>query len=139
MAKTENIIADIYDAWRGQDMDWLASYLPEDFCHVMHIPQDIHPLGGVSEGKAASIERFRLIAVQFDVLRFDTSDLMIQKNRAAAEIPVRYRHRDTGAQLETMIGNFWTFEEGWPVRLVEYHDVSRIKAFVDDVAARLPS
>lgn len=139
MAKTENIIADIYDAWRAQDMDWLASYLPEDFSHVVHIPREIHSLGGLSAGKLASVERLRLIAVQFDVLRFDTSDLMIVKDRAAAEIPVRYRHRESGAQLETMIGNFWTFEEGWPVRLVEYHDVDRIKAFVDDVAARHPS
>ncbi len=139
MTKTESIIADIYDAWRAQDLDWFASYLPEDFRYVMHLPRSIHPLGGTTEGKAVSIERLRLIAVQFDVLRFDTSDLMIQKDRAAVEIPVRYRHRETGAELETTIANFWTFEEGWPVRLVEYHDVERIKAFVDDLASRLPS
>ena len=39
MTKTmETILGDIYDAWRAQDLEWLASYLPDDFYHVMHIP-----------------------------------------------------------------------------------------------------
>ena len=44
---------------------------------------------------------------------------MIRKERAGLEIPVRYRHRETGIQIETMIANFWTFEDGWPVGLSE--------------------
>ncbi len=55
------------------------------------------------------------------------------------EIPLRYRHRRTGAVLETVIANFWTFEEGWPVRLTEYHDLDRIKAFAARVAALAPA
>ncbi|HEV7462524.1 MAG TPA: hypothetical protein VGN85_01225 [Methyloceanibacter sp.] len=43
MTKTETVIGDIYDAWRVQDLDWLASYLPDDFCHMIHIPTEIHP------------------------------------------------------------------------------------------------
>jgi hypothetical protein len=37
--------------------------------------------------------------------------------------------------LETKIANFWTFEEGWPVKLSEYHDISRIQAFTASMAA----
>ncbi len=134
MAKTETIIGDIYDAWRAQNLEWLASYLPDDFAHVIHIPRELHPFGGLCRGKEGALERMRLIAVQFDVLRFDTSDLMIQKNRAGAEIPVHYRHRETGTHLETTIANFWTFEDGWPVKLVEYHDLARIHDFARTVA-----
>ena len=50
--------------------------------------------------------------MQFDFLRFDTGDLMIHRERAGLEIPIHYRHRDTGMQLETKIVNFWTFEDG---------------------------
>lgn len=139
MTKTETIITDIYDAWRAQDLDRLASYLPEDFCHIVHIPTAIHPLGGVRQAKRAALERFGLIARQFDFLRFDTSDLMIQRNRAGAEIPIRYRHRETGTQLETMIVNFWTFEDGWPINLAEYHDIERIQAFSNNLAALTPA
>ena len=138
MTKTETVIGDIYDAWRAQDLDWLASYLPDDFCHMIHIPTEIHPLGGACRGKAAAIERLGLIAAQFDFLRFDTSDLIIHKERAGLEIPIHYRHRETGTQLETMIANFWTFEDGWPVKLTEYHDIARIQAFTASLAALPP-
>ena len=56
MAKaTAAVLQDIYDAWRAQDLDWLASYLPDDFCHVVYIPTDIHPLGGACHGKTAAL------------------------------------------------------------------------------------
>jgi ketosteroid isomerase-like protein len=135
MTKTEAIVTEIYDAWRRQDLDLLASYLPDDFCHVIHIPTDLHPLGGTSCGKGPSLKRLGLIAAEFDFLSFDTGDLMIHKERAGAEIPVRYRHRRTGAVLETVIANFWTFEQGWPVKLSEYHDLGRIQAFAASLAA----
>ncbi len=135
MSKPETVIADIYDAWRKQDLDWLASYLPDDFCHVIYIPPEIHPLGGMSNGKQAALQRLATIASQFDVLRFDTSELIFQKNRAGVEIPIRYRHRQTGVELETTMANFWMFEEGWPVKLTEYHGIGRIQAFTANVAA----
>jgi hypothetical protein len=87
MTKTEVVITDIYDAWRSQDLDRLASYLPDDFCHVIYVPTEVHPLGGVSNGKRASLQRLSLIAQDFDFLRFDTSELIIQKEHAGVEFP----------------------------------------------------
>jgi ketosteroid isomerase-like protein len=136
---TEMVLREIYDAWRAQDLDWLASYLPDNFCHVVHIPTVVHPLGGISKGKQASLERLRIITVDFDFLKFDTSELTIGKNRAAVEIPVHYRHRQTGVPLESIFVNFWTLEKDCPVKLTEYHDVARIRAFVKDVAAAIPA
>ncbi|MGB3038438.1 MAG: hypothetical protein WBB72_13815 [Methyloceanibacter sp.] len=77
------ILGDIYDARRAQNLGWLATYLPADFCHVIHIPVDLHPLGGTRRGKKEAIERLRLIAEQFDFVVFDTSGLLIDRNRAA--------------------------------------------------------
>jgi ketosteroid isomerase-like protein len=128
-------IGDIYDAWRAQDIEWLASYLPDDFNHMIYVPTEVHPLGGLSRGKAATLDRLRTIAQQLDFLRFDTSDLMVQKNRAGLEIPVQYRHKETGARLETTMVNFWTFEDGWPVKLARYHDIDRISTFTATLAA----
>lgn len=139
MTKPETIICEIYDAWRAQDLAWLASYLPDDFCHTIHIPQDIHPLGGVCRGKAASIARLEVIADDFEFLRFDTSGLLCHEDRAGVEIPIRYRHRETGASLDTTIVNFWTFEDGWPIKLTEYHDIERIQAFSKHLTEIIPS
>ena len=67
---------------------------------------------------------------QFDFVVFDTSDLLIERNRAAAEVPIHYRHRESGAPFESTKANFWTLEDGWPVKLTEYHDIARVQAFV---------
>ena len=139
MTKIETILSDIYDAWRAQDVAWLGSYLPEDFSHMVYVPKEIHPLGGLCRGKAASLQRFAVVAQEFDLLHFDTSDLMIRKDRAGLEIPSHYRHRATGLQIETMIVNFWTFEDGWPIKLTEYHDIGRVQAFTANLAAATAS
>jgi ketosteroid isomerase-like protein len=49
------------------------------------------------------------------------------------EIPFHYRHRGTGTVLETTKANFWTLEDGWPVRLTEYYDVAELQAFFGPV------
>ena len=101
----------------------------------MHVPADVHPMGGVHHGKAAVLERWRLSLVNYDVVSYDTSDLIVERNRAAAEIPFDYRHKPTGKVLSTIKANFWTLEDGWPVRLTEYYDVACIKSFVGSIAA----
>jgi hypothetical protein len=136
---TGTILSDINDAWRAQDLEWLASYLPDDFCHVMHIPTEIHPLGETRCGKKVALERWSVVVLQYEFLRFDTSDLMTETNRAAIEIPLQYRHRETGTLLETTKANFWTLEEGWPVKLTEYYDIGYIQAFAASVAPRAPA
>ena len=60
---------------------------------------------------------------------------MIHKDRAGVEIVGHYCHKGTGLQIETTIVNFWTFEDGWPVKLAEYHDIDRIQAFTAQLAA----
>jgi hypothetical protein len=109
--------------------------LSADFCHVIYIPTEIHPLGGVSNGKRPSLERLSLIAEDFEILLFDTSELIVHKAHAGVQIPIRFYHRRTGAMLETKIANFCTFEDNWPVKLSEYHDISRIQAFAASLAA----
>jgi len=56
VTKTETILDEIYDAWRDHDLERLASYLPDEFSHVIHIPPDVYPLGGVCQGKKAALK-----------------------------------------------------------------------------------
>ena len=129
------VLKDIYDAWRVQDLDTVAGYLPDDFRHEVHIPTRVLHLGGLRAGKQSALERLRLVIVEFDFLSFDASELIIDKGRAAVEIPIRYRHRETGVPLESVFASFWTLEGDRPVRLIEYHDIGRIQAFSETVAA----
>ena len=81
----------------------------------------------------------QLIVEQFDFVVFDTSDLLIERNRAAVEVPIHYRHRESGAPFESTKANFWTLEDGWPVKLTEYHDIARVQAFVAAHAGAHPA
>jgi ketosteroid isomerase-like protein len=137
--QTEAILGDIYDAFRAQDLDWLASYLPDDFTHVMHIPTDVSPGFGECRGKKPVIERWRMAIAEFDFLLVDSSGLIAEASRAAIEIHFRYRHRRTGLLLESTKANFWELEDGWPVRLTEYYDVGPIRAFTASLAAQVVS
>jgi hypothetical protein len=60
-------------------------------------------------------------------------------NRAAVEVPIHYRHRESGAPFESTKANFWTLEDGWPVKLTEYHDIARVQAFVAAHAGAHPA
>jgi ketosteroid isomerase-like protein len=130
------ILGDIYDAWRAQDLDWLASYLPNDFAHIINVPASIGPTAGSCFGKTAVIDRWRAVMADFEFLMFDTNGLMTERNRAAAEIPFRYRHRASGKLFEMTKGTFWILEDGWPVRLTEYYDLAYIQSFSASLASK---
>jgi ketosteroid isomerase-like protein len=133
---TAMILGDIYDAWRAQDLDWLASYLPNDFAHIINVPASIGPTAGSCFGKTAVIDRWRAVMADFEFLMFDTNGLMTERNRAAAEIPFRYRHRASGKLFEMTKGTFWILEDGWPVRLTEYYDLAYIQSFSASLASK---
>ena len=136
---TAMILGDIYDAWRAQDLDWLASYLPNDFAHIINVPATLGPTAGSCHGKKAVIDRWRAVMHDFEFLMFDTSGLMVERNRAAVQIPFLYRHRASGRLFEMTKATFWTLEDGWPVRLTEYYDVGYIQAFSASLATHARS
>ena len=139
MTKTESVLNDVYDAWRVQDLDRMASYLPDDFCHVLYVPTEVFSLGGTRQGKGPAVERWDLIFRQFDFRLLDTKDLIVYRYHAAVEIPIHYVHRETGTSFKSTKANFWTLEDGWPVKLAEYYDIDQLQAFLSAVAAQKSS
>jgi hypothetical protein len=133
---TATVIEEIYDAWRAQNLDWLATYLPDDFSHHINIPIDLHPLGGACHGKQAVLERLDQIFRQFDTQRLDAGHIAIDRYRATVEVQTRCLHKETGACLDARKTNIWTLEEGWPVRLTEDYDLDRFRAFVSSLEQR---
>jgi len=58
----------------------------------------------MARGKAAAIERLAVIADDFDFLRFDTGGLIAQEDKAAVEIFIHYRHRETARPSKRQSG-----------------------------------
>jgi ketosteroid isomerase-like protein len=133
MTMSDAIITDIYDAWRTQNLDLLATYLPDDFCHSVLFSRQVDDRAGECRGKTPALDRWRDYMEVFDYVRFETTALMVAGNRAAAEINLHFRHQKTGCEIKTVKINFWTMEQGWPVHLTEYYDIDRIDAFAAEV------
>ena len=138
MAKTTtqtigSVLSDIYDAWRAHNLDWLATYLPDDFSHRINIPPAMHPLGGERLGKKAALERLSLLFAQFETQRLSTSHLMIDEGKAALEVNTLCVHRPTGACLDIKKRHLWTIEDGWPTKLDEYYDIGPVAAFLQSI------
>jgi ketosteroid isomerase-like protein len=105
---------------------------------VIHIPVDLHPLGGNplrQEGGDRALAAHRR-AVRFSrVLHERTPDRQEPPRRRGTDpLP-----RETGAPFESTKANFWTLEDGWPVKLTEYHDIARVQAFVAAHAGAHPA
>jgi hypothetical protein len=72
----------------------------------MNFPADLHPVAGECRGKGKVLQRRQLYMEPLEFFRFDTSSLMVGKGRAAAEIPLYYRHKETGCALVTTKATF---------------------------------
>jgi hypothetical protein len=135
LTDTKAILSDIYDAWREQNLDLLASYLPFEFCHAINFPPELHPAGGIYESKQAALARWRQIFSEFTCERFDTLGLLSDSGRAAVEVSVVCRHRQTDVLFQSTKAHFWTIESGWPVKLNEYYDLGKVQSFVSAVGS----
>lgn len=126
----QGLLTDIYDAWRAHNLDLLATYLPDDFSHFINIPIEMHPLGEVRHGKQPVIERLGLIFQQFDTRQLEIGPIALSANSASVDVQTQCWHRQSGMLLDIGKSNFWTLEDGWPVKLFEHYDLDSFRAFM---------
>lgn len=129
----KSILADIYDAWRAHDLDWLASYLPADFTHTMNIPEDMLSSGGCRLGKGEALRRLGEIFDSFDAQYLEPGEIAINGAQAIVTVHTRCKHRHSGKWLETRKQHIWRLEDGWPVDLSEVYDLAQFEAFMREV------
>jgi ketosteroid isomerase-like protein len=132
----QQILTDIYDAWRMQNLELLATYLPDDFSHFINVPVEMHPLGEVRHGKSAVLERFAFLFGEFEMQRLDTGRFTANAHSAAVQVRKQCRHRESGAVFDMTKTDLWTLEDGWPVKLFEHYDLGRFKAFLESACRR---
>ena len=127
----EIILVDIYDAWRAHDLDWLASYLPQDFSHDLNIPIETLAVGGDRVGKEAALERLRQIFDGFDTQYIEPGRITLDGAVATLEVETRCKQRSSGNWLHTTKKHVWLLEDGWPVKLSEFYDLEQFDIFMN--------
>lgn len=124
------MLADIYDAWRAHDLDWLATYLPADFSHSLNIPEETLAAGGLRHGKGAVLVRLGEIFDGFDPQYLEPGEIRVDGTQALVTVHTRCRHRLSGKWLDTRKQHIWRLEDGWPVELAEVYDLAQFEAFM---------
>jgi ketosteroid isomerase-like protein len=105
--------------WRENRVEDTLQGLGEDFEWV--VPG--HPEGDVRYGPGAVIAFFRDWIESFDELHVDWELREVAPDRFLAVVTSRGRGRVSGAPVEMVTGQLWTFREGRFVRSVMYLDV----------------
>lgn len=126
----EALLTDFYDAWRAHDLDLMGTYLPDDFSHSLNIPAETLSVGGMRQGKHASLTRLAAIFQGFDTQYLEPSQMIVRGSQAIVEVHTRCKHRASGVWLDTRKQHVWLLEDGWPVRLSEFYDVEQFKSFM---------
>jgi ketosteroid isomerase-like protein len=129
MPTTEQTVTALYDAWRNGRLDFVLDRLDDEIEHTIHIPPAMNPIGGSVHGRAATAERLAAIGRDYEILAFENDKIVADGNEARTQVRLRYRHRQTGEEIETVSEHHWRLENGRVVMFEEFHDIDAVRAF----------
>ncbi len=130
----ETALCGIWACWQVRGRTQFLTYFSADVEYALYIPQDTVPFGGVTVGKAAFSDRLQTILDQFEILNYEAVFLGATEDTARGIVRFNYRHRATGECIDGMMRHVIKLQDGLIVRIEEYHDVDRVRAFMRLVA-----
>ena len=130
---TEEIVRNCYDAWAKHDLDAVVASMAENCVYTVHVPVDVLSFAGPHHGRQAIRACLTQVLEQFSFLAHVVDALHVSCNAARAQVVYYYLHTGSGEQIDGRIRHVWRVEKGEVVQLDEYHDVERLRAFVQMV------
>ncbi len=132
---TATLLHAIYKAYRENRVADMLGYLDEDFCYVLHLPEEAVAGGDKPRDKAGTAELLEYIHDTYEFLSFDPGPIIASDDKATVHPQIRIRDRRTGTVLETRLVHTWRVKDGKALELDERHDLAKIEAFLKSVAA----
>lgn len=121
MTVRETITA-IYQAYGERDLDKTLSFVADDFCWVIAIDPGSAPYGGECTGKAAMLDRMKILAETFEYMEVDLKDLLTDGDGAAARLVMRLKCKAGGDPFDLNCCHFWRVVDGKCTSLTEVYD-----------------
>ena len=120
-------VTQLYRAYESGDVAKIMDGLPDNFCFEWESDPDTPPsYTRACNTKHELAERMREIAEKFEFHSYRPMNILVDGDRAAAELQVELTSRTTGQRFRARVAHFWSFEDGIPVSLVEYMDTALI-------------
>ena len=125
-----SIVERFWSAWHVQDKVAAMRCFADNIEMGIHIPQETLPFGGITVGKPSISDRMQTVIDQFETLQYEGTMVAVAGATVRGQVAYCFRHRMTGEVIEGVARHVVEVEDGLIVRLHEYHDAERIKAFM---------
>jgi uncharacterized protein len=123
------ILRETYSAWAMGDIDEMLVHFAPNAVYALHVPKDIVPYGGETRDIVLLIPRLRLILETFAIVDYTPVSTTRHGGRFHTVVHYRFRHRETGLDIDGTTRHVVQIDSGRIARFDEYHDTDRIRAF----------
>src|SRR5215213_2155644 len=117
-------ITQLYRDYEARNLNNILASLPDDFRFEWPSDPRTARYFGTYHTKAELLEQLQAIAEDFQFNAYRATDILVDGDRAAAQLQLDLTSVKTGQRFSMRIAHFWSFKDGIPVHLVEYTDTA---------------
>ena len=115
---------------RARDKSSILECCSDDVVLALFIPQEVLPFGGETIGKSAASDRIQTVFDQFYTLQYEGTVTAASDDMVRGQVLYTFKHKATQEIIEGVMRQVIHINRGLIVRLEEFHDVERIRAFM---------
>lgn len=119
------------------DLELAASFFALDCAFAILIPAETLPFGGAVIGVPAILDRWMLIARDFELGAYKARAVMTTGEIIRTQIEYAFLHRASGEEIDGVMRIEAMFKDGKIAVWRDFHDGDRIKAFMRLCTAKL--
>ena len=102
-----------YRAYAARDLKRVAEFFADDIEWTISGPVDVLLFCGTRRGKAAVLDMMeRLVPQVFDIVKFESSAMLIDGGRVATLNRLWAKHKDDGRVISYRVAHFMRFRDG---------------------------
>ena len=117
-------ITQLYRDYENRDLEKILAALPDDFVFEWPFDPTTARYAGICRSKDELVQHLTDLAGNFQFNAYHATNILVDGDRAAAELQLDVTSSRTGRRFSPTIAHFWSFKDGIPVRLVEYMDTA---------------
>ena len=118
-------VTQLYLDYESGNVARILGALPDNFRFEWESDRDTPPAyARACHNKYELAERMEEIAEMFEFHSYRPTNILVDGDRAAAELQIEFTSRTTGQRFRARVAHFWSFKDGIPVSLVEYMDTA---------------
>ena len=117
-------ITQLYRDYENRDLEKILAALPDDFVFEWPFDPSTARYAGICCNKDELVQHLTDIAANFQFNAYHATNILVDGDRAAAQLELDITSVRTGRRFPVTIAHFWSFKDGIPVRLVEYMDTA---------------